>query len=330
MPSLLNKVAMSNPPNKKDAVQPLPKGLVRVGEPIKHPIYDQHGKLLLQVGTIVSSESQLEKLYERGLYLNIPQEEHVSEPESAPSNSAHENTERKTTEKPETGKLTDLSLNGINIGESLQITPLADESANTRYLIKYLGGLDKKSLICTLPEVNERIVYVKEHSGFKVQLFSGKDVYSFTTIVEAVYNRPYPHMHLKFPRDVYSKNLRKNQRIQANIITSLLNKNPGAEENKKTAGRIVDLSLGGAMVESIKTAGQVNDELECSFKIAIDGDEAFLVVPSVIRNIMEASDAKNQPIFKHGLQFKDMSFQDRIILQSFIFQSITGKKLDDL
>lgn len=321
---------MSDSPKSNSGVQPLPKGLIKVGQPLKHPIYDQHGKLLLQVGTVVQSENQLEKLYERGLYLNISQQE-VPDEQPSPSTEIQKAIDKKAPEQTEpSNNLVELPLNDIKIGESIQISPVADEIANAKYFIKYLGGLDKKSLICTLPELDDKVLYVKEHSTYKVQLFSGKDVFSFTTVVDAVYNRPYPHMHLKFPRDVYSKNLRKNQRIQTSIITSLLNKTPGEYLNHKIAGRIVDLSLGGAMMESSKVAGAVGDELECSFKVSLDGDEAFLVIPCLIRNINEIADANNQKILKHGVQFKELPFQDRIVLQSLIFQSITGKKLDDL
>ncbi len=321
---------MSKKESTREEVRPLPKNLIQIGIPIEYPIYDASGQLLMQVGTIVSTESQLEKLYARGLYLNLKSVEIIRSKKLERTAKLDGEETKKDNDQPEGETLVDLSLDEINLGESMQISLLTDDTNSTKYLIKYLGGLDKKSIICTLPLVDDKVYYVKEHSGLLVQLFSGKDVYRFTTVVEAVYNRPYPHMHLKFPRDAYTKKLRKNQRIQTNIITSLINKNPGDFENTKSAGRIVDISLGGAMVESTKVAGINNDEIECTFKITINGEEALFAIPSILRSVTEVINSNNTKIYKHGIQFKEIAFEEKAILQNFIFQSITGKNLDDL
>jgi c-di-GMP-binding flagellar brake protein YcgR len=314
--------------SKKEVVRPIPQGLIQIGVPIAYPVYDSQGQLLMQVGTIVTTESQLEKLYARGLFLDLKTIEIIKT--SKTKNSDMSSEAKKDDGVPEGEMLVELSLKTINIGESVQISPLTDESNSIKYLVKYLGGLDKNSIICTLPIVDDKTYYIKEHSGFAVRLFSGKIMYRFTTIVSAVLNRPYPHMHLKFPREVFANKLRKNQRINTNIITSLLNKNPGEFENVKSAGRIVDMSLGGAMVESLRIAGSINDEIECTFKITIDGNEVVFAIHSILRNIIEVTGSEGKKTYKHGLQFLEIEFRDKIMLQSFIFQTITGEKLDDL
>ena len=313
---------------KKEVVRPIPQGLIQIGVPIQHPIYDSQGNLLMQVGTVVTTESQLEKLYARGLYLNTKSIEIIRANKSKSAETLEEF--KKDQNEPEGQVLVELSLKSIRIGESVQISPLADDTNSIKYFVKYLGGLDKSSIICTLPLIDDKTVYIKEHSGFAVSLFSGKIMYRFTTIVNAILNKPYPHMHLKFPREVYANKLRKNQRINTNIITSLINKNLGEYENVKSAGRIVDPSLGGAMVESLRVAGNVNDEIECTFKIMIDGVEVLFAVPSVLRNVIETLPAEDKKIYKHGVQFKEVEFRDKVMLQSYIFQTITGEKLDEL
>ncbi|MFM9835225.1 MAG: flagellar brake protein [Methylophilaceae bacterium] len=314
--------------SKQEVVRPIPQGLIQIGIPIEYPVYDSHGQLLMQVGTVVTTESQLEKLYARGLYLNLKTIEFIKTSHS--KNTISADAVKKDDSQTEGEMLVELNLKTINIGESMQVSPLTDDSNSIKYFIKYLGGLDKNSIICSLPQIDEKTVYIKEHSGFAVRLFSGKIVYRFTTIASAVFNKPYPHMHLKFPREVYANKLRKNQRISTSIITSLINKNPGDYENIKSAGRIVDLSLGGAMIESVKMAGNVNDEIECTFKITIDGNEMVYAIPSVVRNILETTGAEDKKMFKHGIQFKEIEFRDKVMLQSYIFQTITGEKLDEL
>jgi len=313
--------------SKNESVRPLPKNLIQVGVPIAHPIYDSDGILLMQAGTIVTTESQLEKLYERGLYLNLKSLESIKR-QSSESTATEKNSPE--SEQLDNENLVDLSLKNIVIGELLQISPLSDDTNTIKYFVKYLGGLDKKSIICTLPKVDEKVVFIKLHSGLQIQLFSGKDVYKFTTSVDAVFSTPYPHMHIKFPKAVYGKNLRRNQRVSVSIISSLINKSPGDFVNVKSAGRIIDLSLGGAMIDATKIIGSARDDLECTFKINQDGYEVILAIPCILRNITEATSENGAIIYKHGVQFKEIAIQDKTVLQSYIFQSLTGKKIEDL
>jgi len=147
--------------SKNESVRPLPKNLIKIGVPIAHPIYDSDGILLMQVGTIVTTESQLEKLYERGLYLNLRSLESIKR-QSSESTATEKNSPE--SEQLDNENLVDLSLKNIVIGELLQISPLSDDTNTIKYFVKYLGGLDKKSIICTLPIVYEKFVFIYLHS----------------------------------------------------------------------------------------------------------------------------------------------------------------------
>lgn len=46
----------------------LAPGLLQVGKPLPWPVYDEHGNLLVAQGYVIQNETQLERLYERGLY----------------------------------------------------------------------------------------------------------------------------------------------------------------------------------------------------------------------------------------------------------------------
>jgi hypothetical protein len=222
----------------------------------------------------------------------------------------------------------------LKIGETIQINPVSDNSGATRYFVKYLGGLDKASLICTLPMLDEKILLVKENAGFSASLFSGKHVYRFNTIVEAVMSKPYPHMHLKFPREIFASLLRKNQRITTNIIASMRNKTSPELADKLFTGRMLDLSMGGAMIEAKQLAGNINDIIECSFRLDIAGDNATFTHSSLLCKVIEPNDKDSEKdaekIYKVALQFNELNAQNKAILSSFIFQSLTGARLDDL
>jgi len=312
----------------EDEVTSLPASLIQVGIPLEFPVYDIHGRLLMQTGTVVTTEDQLERLVDRGLYLNKKTINQLRSGNTKGDASTSKNVKADGAERAE--KLVDFPFNSIKLGESIQISPLTDATNNTKYIVKFLGGLEKNSLICSAPKIDEKLVYIKEHSGFLVRLFSGKDVYNFTTIVTAIYSQPYPHIHLKFPKDVYSKNLRNNQRVATSIICSLVNISSGELKETTSAGRIIDLSLGGVMVESSTVAGQINDEMECTFKLKLNDKEVLFSIPSVLRNITEPANANSARKYNQGIQFKEISFQDKAILQGYIYQLLTGKDLNNL
>lgn len=52
------------------ALHQLSRGMVGVSQPLKWDIFNSHGKLLLHKGYVVQSESQLESLLERGMYVD--------------------------------------------------------------------------------------------------------------------------------------------------------------------------------------------------------------------------------------------------------------------
>lgn len=229
----------------------------------------------------------------------------------------------------EISETTELKSSHLKIGDTLQIKPLSDDSGSVQYYVKYLGGLEKKSLICTLPSDDGKIVFIKENSAFSIRLFSGKNVYAFTSVVEVVYSRPYPHLHFKFPRQVFVGKIRRNQRVDVNIIAAMNNMDRPGDEFR-ASGRISNISMRGAMFESAKSAGSIGDKIECSFKIKMGAGEAVMAIPGIIRSHNKQKRDDGQLINLHGIEFGDIVFQEKMILQNFIFQCLTGENIDDL
>jgi len=308
--------------SKPKDIRPLPKDFLRLGEPLQNSIYDARGHLLLQEGLVLESQSQIDHLYARGLYLD-------NHAEPAGKLATNKEPKAESDRTLATENLTQLAIKNLKVGETLQIKPLAGASGNSQYFVKYIGGIEKKSLICTLPVADDKVIFIKENTAYSVRMFSGKHVYTFNTMVDVVFSRPYPHMHLKYPREVYTNKLRHNQRVSVNIIATMLNKST-ASENNRISGRIIDLSLGGIMLSAPAAGGKAGDSIECSFKISMKGGEALFMIPGILRNITENKQEDGKLEFQHGIQFGEIAFQEKIMLQNYIFQVLTGDKMDDL
>lgn len=307
---------MSKKNLSQDEVTSLPKSLIQVGIPLPFPVYDFKGQLLMQEGAVVSSEDQLVRLQDRGLYLNKKTIDQL--PSSKPLTDAEKQKLADAGAPQE--QLVDLKITDIKLGETLNISPLTDETNSTKYSVKFLGGQVKGSLICTAPKLDEKLVYVKEGSGFMFRLFSGKDMLNFTSIITAINNTPYPHIHLKWPAGVYSKPLRQHPRVETNIICSIVNEGNEDFKGTKFSGRMTDLSVGGTKIETRAQIGALNDKAECRFKLKLINKEIFFSVPCVLRNAIAPSDADSSQKYTLGLQFEKIPFEELIMLQNYIYQ----------
>lgn len=299
----------------------LPKEFLRVGNPINFPVYDKKGQLFSK-GLLIETESELEELYDRGLYLDLETSKKIGLVKVEQKNVVNDDV---TLEKNE--KFTKLPFNAFKQGEVLQLSYTGEGENSQKYLVKFIGGVDKKSLICTIPTVNDKTLFIKENTGFLVQFFSGKSVYRFSTVVDAVFSRPYPHMHLMYPREAFVKKLRKNQRITVNIIAAI--KNLTQTEDVVFSGKLVDLSMGGALIEMNKSAAHEKNSIECSFKIALDDREVLMVIKGTVQSVVKDTSGDGKEIYRYGVQFTALPFQEKVYLQNYVYKIANEEKVED-
>lgn len=117
--------------------------------------------------------------------------------------------------------------------------------------------------------------------------------------------------------------------MTCNIIALVANTAAEQADSNKTSGRILDMSMGGIMFEATKIAGDANSKTETSFKVSMEGGEALFAIPGVLRNVIEKKNEDGSIIYQHGIQFGEIPFQQRVMLQNYIFQTLTGEKMDD-
>lgn len=299
----------------------LPKQLLRVGNPISYPVYDRNGQLFSK-GLLIESEDELEELYDRGLYLDLETSKRIGLIKENKKEIVNEDV---TIEKNE--EFIKLPFKALKLGETLQINLTGEGDGAQKYLVKLIGAVDKKGLICTIPTIQDRTLFVKEGAGFVVQFFSGKSVYRFTTVVDAVLSRPYPHMHLMYPREAFVKKLRKNQRVVVNIVAAL--KDLANTQAGVASGRMIDLSLGGALIEMQKQVLPEKSAIECSFKIKLEDQEILFALKGTVQSLARESSADGKAMFRCGVQFDTLPFQEKVYLQNYIYQLASEEKLED-
>lgn len=212
-------------------------------------------------------------------------------------------------------ELTDLPSVKLGIGDMLQLQDFS--STKDQHYVKLIGYLNKKSVLVSHPTRDDKLLFVKKGESYLVRGFSGTKTYEFTADVVNVCLAPYPYLHLSFPAQVSTVNMRSALRIKLKLVCSIKSK---SEANPITA-TIVDMSISGARILSKVEFGLLEEEVEVSFRLPVDDEEQLFVVPAVIRNVgNDADNAGGERLIVYGMEFHQPEGNNRLALQNFIYK----------
>lgn len=281
---------------------------VQVGKPLPHPLYDGNRNLLLKRGCVIESVHQCEMLMARGLYRNFNERSGAA---LDPLPVADEvPTSRET--------ITTLDVSHIRIGDTLQMQSTAEAP---RLLVKVIGYLKNRGLIVTVPEADGEFVMLKDGLSFIVRFFSGQHAYAFTSTVVKQTSMPFPHVYLSYPREVRGLEIRKDSRIDVDLIAAIGMEGEGAAASG--AGKIVNLSTGGAALRTKTRVGKKGDTISIKFKLLIHDIQSYTVFDSIIRTVTEDSSDPTMP-YLYGLQFVNPEPPMTLAVAAFVYQKMVG------
>jgi c-di-GMP-binding flagellar brake protein YcgR len=216
-------------------------------------------------------------------------------------------------------EISELPLVKLGIGDVMQLQDFS--SSKDQYYVKLIGYSNKKSVLVSHPMLGEKLVFVKKGESYLVRGFSGTRTYEFTANVINVCLTPYPYLHLSFPAQVTTVNMRDTLRIKLKLVCSVKSKSAAAP----ITASIVDMSLAGALIQSKFDFGQLGEEVEVSFRLPVDGEVVLFTVPSLIRNMgSEIDSVSGEKLIQRGMQFLQTEGSERLALQNYIYKQMTG------
>lgn len=287
-------------------LHPVRKDEIQLGKPLKWPVYDQNNVLLLKEGSIVQTPHQLERLSQQGLFRNLL----WSPPRRA------NKADVVGDDTPQSQKHTDFASINFKIGDTFQVH-FSENEADLFY-VKYIGYLENSGIIVSTPSSDGGLVLIKEHQCLVVRAFSGKSIYTFPVLVTKSASSPFPHIHLAYPKQITVTHVRKSRRVKSKIIGTM------NIANEKVACVITDLSTTGAMVESTRTASikHSGDNVQLSMKLTVGDDDVYLTLNTLIKSVRDVGGKHT-----YGVEFVDLTIQDKLALQTYVYQSILGQPL---
>lgn len=209
----------------------------------------------------------------------------------------------------------------LRVGDRIQLQPPA-AIGKERFLVRLLGYLEHGSLLVTAPTLHGLRVPIRERDRVVARVFSSQNAFGFDCTVLRVCKIPYDYLHLSFPEAIQGAVVRKSPRIRTRIIAAVA---PPDESAEKVSAVIVNLSADGALVKARRPLAEKDQEIGLSFRVLLHEVEVYLSMRAVVRNAYleeNGSDRDDALRHCHGVQFLALQPNDRMVLQSLIYQQM--------
>jgi c-di-GMP-binding flagellar brake protein YcgR len=290
---------------------PVPAHLISVGKALSRSIYSATGDLLLSQGFVIESAEQMEALLNSGYFRNTRDDggRTAAEPSTPASKSAEQGTATETND----AQVERVVMDEIRwqVGETFF---LHQQGASVRYTARFIGYIKNRTVLVTMPIVDDKYVLIRDGQMFVVRAFSGKKAYAFSAFVVKSVHSPHPYLHLSYPKELSCATIRHRARISVSVIAAV--SLDGQEDT--SAAVINDMSLGGASASIKHPFGEVGQRGRIKFKINAVGETVFMDVCTILRSI---SPVENGGGCKHGYEFVDLSTHDRLVLSAYFHQA---------
>ncbi|TCJ16300.1 flagellar brake protein [Parasulfuritortus cantonensis] len=227
-------------------------------------------------------------------------------------------TAHKTRPGPAPGLEKTATLDEVKLmpGDALQLQPLV-EGPQERLTVRIIGVMKPKSVLVTAPMIDGKLIFVRDGQPFLVRAFSGLNVCAFKAKVLKAQHAPFPYLHLSYPETVQLMRIRKAVRARVQIIAALYDRAGGRQIG---AGRIVDLSVGGARIQVPRGFPVPGEQVYLAFKIRLDDIEEIVETSAAMRSVADEDDEEGRPATALGVQFGELNPQQRLLIMNLVYQ----------
>ncbi len=201
------------------------------------------------------------------------------------------------------------------IGERVefQLTPTRLQPRLYTHVIGYEPG---EGLLIRTPLQNNLPANLHEGQEVVIRGFTGTRAYAYTTRVQRICIMPFLYLHLDLPKEMQCVEVRKSQRKPVR----LLGEAKTDEEGQWQPVMLLDLGLGGALVESGHSLGEEGEELDLRFTIPVEllEQDIELNTASGLLHVQSHRRDDGPQTYRHRLKFQDLGKGERVLLQNFL------------
>lgn len=210
----------------------------------------------------------------------------------------------------------------LEIGDTLQLQ-FGDEEV--RRYVKVIGYVAGRSLLVTTPEVDGKVLLVRASQPVVVRLMAGNQIVGFTVSVLCSNVRPYPYLHLGFPKDTQAITVRKALWVQLELTAAVRCCPNGAPQPAGEPAPVMvrDMSTSGALLVTEQPLVSEGHFVVLTMVFEVVAVREELPLLSMVRNIRaERNRETGQSCYLHGVEFRFANRRESVLLHAFVYEQI--------
>ncbi len=214
----------------------------------------------------------------------------------------------------------------LMVGSTVQLQLTVPEDS-PRELVRVIGYLPGASLVVTSPMHKGNVKIVREGQIYKVRLLQGNTIVGFEARVLSVALKPYPHLHLQYPREFEQIVVRNSARVKARLPCQVRNTRQPDSAEYFHAAELIDLSESGAKIGASIPLGEVGEMLQINFSLDVLGQQENLVLVADVRSRREQlhrQDNKRALKHRHGVEFKAVNRFQQVLLHGWVMEQLVN------
>lgn len=215
----------------------------------------------------------------------------------------------------ESGDDSSLSLTKLRLraGTPLKFRSMAKGTSEAEVELQLLGIIEGKGVMVTPNSAIHAIPALKIGENYKISGFSGQYAFSFSAQVMQAFIAPMAYTLLSYPNSIDAKLVRNSIRSKASLPATV---SPHGK-SESVPVMMMDLSVGGTMINSPISLGQRGDDVDLAFTVKFEANNLNLTVSGTI---CHSAPIDTRQGYRIGLLFKDLTQNDKLVLH-YIVQS---------
>lgn len=189
-----------------------------------------------------------------------------------------------------------------------------------KYQTRLIGYYPGRSVLVTTPMLaNDRPLLVRKEQEVVIRFFSNKSACAFRSEVRHLCTTPFHYLHLSYPGQVEVGEIRKSERVLANVQVSVINKS--RSEYDTVSGAIVDISTTGAKLETLQPIGDIGDVLMLTAKVKVGRVTRLVTWDCEIKSDLDRFDMVNT-VAAYGIEFHYLNDLDYLALHALVYSQL--------
>ncbi len=200
----------------------------------------------------------------------------------------------------------------LRFGQTLQLQ--TDPEAE-RLDCVLLGCLPGETVILSFTD--GEVPVLEEGQQVFVRALTANGVAVFSTRVLFLSEMPLFQVYLDYPATVKYREVRNNTRVE--VVLPVLASSLEDQSLSGIAGKVSDLSLGGAQVMLYEDIGEPGDSIQIKTKLRVAGIHRITVLEAIVRRKRVVDGG-----WAYGLEFERTEEEELLIMFGFIYQMMVS------